>query len=90
MTGKVVNMLPKKQAIVQIGNQKLRAQLDASLTSGEHYLMQVKQINNNSVLKVISDRPLSSTENIIKVLKAVDKSPTALNISMVQQLINRG
>lgn len=51
--GKINQLLPNQMAEVQIGNQKVLANLETPLQSGERYLFQVQQNLGNMLLKVL-------------------------------------
>ena len=51
--GKINKLYPNQMAEVQIGNQKVLANLEAPLQAGERYLLQVQQNLGNILLKDI-------------------------------------
>lgn len=68
--GKIIKLYPNQLAEVQIGNQKILANIEAPLQTGERYMLQVQQNIDNLLLKVL-DLP-STTE--------VNKQETAKQI----------
>ena len=60
--GKINKLYPNQMAEVQIGNQKILANIEAPLQTGERYLLQVQQNIDNILLKVL-DLPASSKVN---------------------------
>ena len=57
--GKINKLYPNQMAEVQIGNQKILANVDAPLQTGERYLLQVQQNIGNLLLKVLDSQPSS-------------------------------
>ena len=51
--GKINQLFPNQMAEVQIGNQKVLANLETPLQAGERYLLQVQQNLGNILLKVL-------------------------------------
>ncbi|MCP3026138.1 hypothetical protein [Halobacillus sp. A5] len=88
--GEIKEILPGNKAVVKINHQTMKAQLDTPLTKGERYLMQVKHLDEQPLLKVLSVNPSSSNESLIHVLQSIEKKPTKTNISFLQQLLKRG
>ena len=58
--GKINKLYPNQMAEVQIGNQKIVANLEAPLQTGERYLLQVQQNTGHLLLKVV-DSPATPT-----------------------------
>ncbi|GGF11171.1 hypothetical protein GCM10010954_07230 [Halobacillus andaensis] len=90
ISAKVVDILPKNQAVVQLGSQTIKAQLETSLTNGERYLLQVKQLGEPPLLKVMSSKPAHSNEGLLHLLKAMDQKPTKANMAMLQKITKEG
>lgn len=55
--GKINQLFPNQMAEVQIGNQKVLANLETPLQTGERYLLQVQQNLGNILLKVLEANP---------------------------------
>lgn len=62
MSGKITMLYPNQIAEVQIGSQKVIAQLDAPLSTNEQYWFQVQPGEGKIHLKVISHLSNSSTQ----------------------------
>ncbi len=60
--GKINTLYPNQIAEVQIGHQKIVAQLETPLQTGERYLLQVQQHTGHLLLKVV-DSPATPTMN---------------------------
>lgn len=60
--GKINTLYPNQMAEVQIGHQKIVAQLETPLQEGERYLFQVQQHTGHLLLKVV-DSPATPTMN---------------------------
>ena len=58
--GKINKLYPNQMAEVQIGNQKILANVDAPLQTGERYLLQVQQNIGNLLLKVLDSEATSN------------------------------
>lgn len=75
-TGQVVKLLPNQIAEVQIGNQKVKAQLEAPLLTGERYWFEVKPSDGKIHLKVLSNhegiRQKDSTSSPDVLLRNMD------------------
>jgi hypothetical protein len=59
--GQIIKHLPEQQALVQIGNLKVIAQMENDLTPGEGAWLQVQQAGHPAVLKILRTRDRSST-----------------------------
>ncbi|MBB6452941.1 hypothetical protein HNQ94_001387 [Salirhabdus euzebyi] len=68
ITGKVEKFYPDNKVLVQIGNQKLIAQLESQLQANMRYIFQVKQTKPYLLLQVISEKPIKNLKDIPSVL----------------------
>ncbi|MGP4075587.1 hypothetical protein [Halobacillus sp. K22] len=71
INGKVLELLPQNRAVVQLGAQQVKAQLEVSLTKGITYLFQVSSTDQKIQLKVMSE--LGETYGKSTVRQLLDK-----------------
>lgn len=87
--GKILKIYPNNKAQIQIGAQKMIAQLQASLSIGERYHFQVQAAEEFIHLKVIGESLTSQPEaNVEKLLESLNIKTSKANINFVQSLIN--
>ncbi|MTW86650.1 hypothetical protein F3157_13415 [Virgibacillus dakarensis] len=86
--GKVLHLYPNNKAQIQIGTQKMIAQLEASLTIGETYHFQVQATDDIIRLKVLGDKVKSNmTDNVMNLLKQLGLKATKQNKALIQILM---
>ncbi|WP_404452601.1 hypothetical protein LG329_00465 [Virgibacillus necropolis] len=86
--GKIVKLYPNNKAQIQIGSQKMVAQLEASLTIGENYHFQVKTNANVTHLKVLGEQlKRNMSNNMQMLLKELGIKATKADIPLIQQLM---
>ncbi|MFC7061227.1 hypothetical protein [Halobacillus seohaensis] len=90
ISGKIVELLPKNQAVVQLNGQNIKAQLDTPLTKGERYMLQVTSTNDLPYLKMVSQKPMASSKTIVDLLKQAGLKASSGNIKMLQHLTKTG
>lgn len=88
LRGRVVEVLPKNEAIVQHGQQKVSVQVQSHLTKGSSYLFHVEKVDPVLSLKVV---PLSSLnddgQEPIVMLKQLDVDITKTNINFLKDML---
>ena len=89
INGKILKLYPEQIAEVQIGNQKMIAQLEAPLSANERYWFQVQPGEGKVHLKVIG---LGSEEkgqpgSLVKILGEFGMQPTKENLELVRFFI---
>ncbi|MGG7618834.1 hypothetical protein [Bacillus coreaensis] len=67
--GKVLKLFPNQTAEVQVGSQKVIAQLEIPLTAGERYWFQVQQGEGQVHLKVLTEGKGTGNANLEGLLK---------------------
>ncbi|MGS2776831.1 hypothetical protein ACVBAX_05580 [Robertmurraya sp. GLU-23] len=67
--GKVLKLFPNQTAEVQVGSQKVIAQLEIPLTAGERYWFQVQQGEGQVHLKVLTEGKGTGNTNLEGLLK---------------------
>lgn len=67
--GKVLKLFPNQTAEVQVGSQKVIAQLEIPLTAGERYWFQVQQGEGQVHLKVLTEGKGTGNSNLEALLK---------------------
>lgn len=87
--GKIIKIYPDNKAQIQLGSQKLIAQLEASLTIGERYHFQVQTTDDLIHLKVLGEQ-LNNEERINSknLLHQLGLRATKSNATFMQSLIN--
>ncbi|MGP4059810.1 hypothetical protein [Halobacillus sp. H74] len=90
MSGKVVELMPDNRAIVQLGKQKVHAQLETPLTKGNAYLFQVERTDPLLLLKAIKGTPASSGRNDIQqLLKQLGVPLTKHNSLFLKEILQQ-
>ncbi|WP_281975575.1 hypothetical protein [Halobacillus litoralis] len=90
MSGKVVELMPDNRAIVQLGKQKVHAQLETPLTKGNAYLFQVEKTDPLLLLKAIKGTPVSSGRNDIQqLLKQLGVPLTKHNSLFLKEILQQ-
>lgn len=86
--GHILGLYPGNKASIQIGNQKLIAQLEAPLNSGEKYHFQVQTSDDVILLKVIGEKSVKQTiQTSSDLLKQLGFKPSAHHASLVHRLM---
>ncbi|PAV29984.1 hypothetical protein CIL05_08895 [Virgibacillus profundi] len=87
--GEILKIYPDNKAQIQLGAQKMVAQLEASLMIGEKYHFQVKTTDDVIHLKVLGDRIKGSdTANTINLIKQLGLGSSKVNTAFIQTLLN--
>ncbi|GAA0495480.1 hypothetical protein GCM10008986_22780 [Salinibacillus aidingensis] len=68
VTGKVEKFLPQNKAMIQMGGQKLIAQLEHFLQANKRYVFQVKQASPFVKLQVVSEKPVKNQQESAAIL----------------------
>jgi|GEM_PF-4635370 len=90
INGKIQELLPQNRAVVQLGSQKVTAQLEASLSKGKSYLFQVGSTDQKIQLKVITQLGESQRNSTVKqLLNGLGIKPTKENRLLTSQLIKK-
>lgn len=89
INGKIIKLFPEQVAEVQIGNQKLIAQLEAPLSANERYWFQVQPGEGKVHLKVISSSGDDSGQpsSLTRILAEYSLQPTKENLDLVRFFI---
>lgn len=87
--GKIVKLFPNNKAQIQLGTQKMIAQLEASLTVGGKYHFQVQASDNVIHLKVIGEQLKNQANvNMMSLMRQLGLHATKSNIALMQSLIS--
>ncbi|SEQ58962.1 hypothetical protein SAMN05216232_2781 [Virgibacillus subterraneus] len=87
--GKIVKLFPDNKAQIQLGTQKMIAQLEASLAVGGKYHFQVQASDNVIHLKVIGEQLKNqSNTNMVSLIRQLGLKPTKTNVALMQSLIS--
>ncbi|ASF39448.1 hypothetical protein CEH05_10040 [Halobacillus halophilus] len=90
INGKILELLPQNRAVVQLGSQQVKAQLEASLSKGKSYLFQVGSTDQKIQLKVITQLGESQRDSTVKqLLDELGIKPTKENRLLTSQLIKK-
>ena len=89
INGKILKLYPEQVAEVQIGNQKMIAQLEAPLSANERYWFQVQPGEGKVHLKVISSGAEDKGQpgSLSKILGEFSMQPTKENLELVRFFI---
>ncbi|HLQ73900.1 MAG TPA: hypothetical protein VK125_06670 [Bacillota bacterium] len=68
--GKIIKIHPNNQAQLQLGSQVINAQLEAPLSVGNHYYLQVESVEDAIHLKVVSGH-LSANQSVSERVEAL-------------------
>lgn len=86
--GKILKIYPNQKAEIQLGSQKLVAELEASLTIGKTYLFQVRGIKDVVHLQVIEEQGTADLlGSIASLLKQLGLKSTKANIALTEALL---
>lgn len=87
--GKILKIYPNNRAELQIGSQRMVAQLEAPLVVGERYHFQVANTKDVVELKVIgTNLKNASLQNATQLLNDLNIKTTRPTVQFVQMLIN--
>ncbi|UJL47921.1 hypothetical protein KFZ58_08755 [Virgibacillus sp. NKC19-16] len=87
--GKIVKLYPDNKAQLQLGSQRMVAQLEAALSTGEKYHFQVRTKDNAIHLKVLGEQLKNRTqENVTQLLHQLGLKVSKANTAFVQTLIH--
>ncbi|MCA1009218.1 hypothetical protein [Halobacillus halophilus] len=90
INGKILELLPQNRAVVQLGSQQVKAQLETSLTKGKSYLFKVGSIDQKIQLKVITQLGDSQGNSTVKqLLNELGIKPTKENRLLTSRLIKK-
>lgn len=82
--GKVLKLFPNKTAEVQVGSQKVIAQLEIPLSAGERYWFQVQQGEGQVHLKVLTEGKGTGNANLEGLLKQFSIPETKTSIAILR------
>lgn len=88
ISGKVLKLFPNQMAEVQVGSQKIIAQLEVGLTVNDRHFFQVQSIDGQVQLKVLESPSLNGKQPPLEnLLKQLNLPVTKENISLLQFFI---
>lgn len=92
INGKILKIFPNNNAQIQLGNQVMIAQIEASLAEGKHYYFHVESTDDQIHLKVINQKKNGSEQVSIRELMNylglnINKSTTNLLQSLMDEKI---
>lgn len=89
INGKIIKLYPEQVAEVQIGNQKMIAQLEAPLSANERYWFQVQPGEGKVHLKVVGKgaEDKGQPASLAKILAEFSMQPTKENMDLVRFFI---
>lgn len=82
--GKVLKLFPNQTAEVQVGSQKVIAQLEIPLSAGERYWFQVQQGEGQVHLKVLTEGKGTGNANLEGLLKQFSIPETKTSIAILR------
>jgi hypothetical protein len=82
--GKVLKLFPNQTAEVQVGSQKVIAQLEVPLSAGERYWFQVQQGEGQVHLKVLTEGRGAGYDNLDGLLKQFSIPETKTSIALLR------
>src|SRR5690625_250698 len=86
--GKILKIYPYNKAQIQLGSQKMTAQLEASLTTGQQYHFQVQAMDDVIRLKVLVEQiPNQLQENVQNIMQQLGLKTTKTSVLLIQELI---
>src|SRR5690625_4672943 len=86
--GKILKLYPYNKAQIQLGSQKMTAQLEASLTIGQQYHFQVQAMDDAIRLKVLVEQiPNQLQENVQNIMQQLGLKTTKTSVVLMQVLI---
>lgn len=89
INGKILKLFPERMAEVQIGSQKLIAQLEAPLSTNERYWLQVQPGDGNKIqLKVMAAaEDTRQSEGLGKILRGLSVPVTKENLELIRYFV---
>lgn len=88
LSAKILKLYPDQKAEIQIGNDRLIAQLEAPLTVGNRYHLQVYMQNNTVYLKVLNEQQhVNQESNVQQLLNKLGLKDGKIETSFVQKLL---
>ncbi|GAA5415090.1 hypothetical protein Pryu01_00114 [Paraliobacillus ryukyuensis] len=89
LLGKVLEIYPNQRASIQLGNQKVIAQLKTALSLDSNYWFQVQSNDQMLHLKVVTDQPgtKSMEQQVVALLKQLKLPLSKANIQFVRNLM---
>lgn len=88
--GKILKLFPNNKAQIQLGGQKMTAQLNASLTIGEKYFFQVQSTDDVIHLKVLGEEKHRQLRmNAGALLEHLGFKQSKSNMALMEQLLQR-
>ncbi|SFB20614.1 hypothetical protein SAMN04488072_109173 [Lentibacillus halodurans] len=86
--GKIMKLYPNQKAQIQLGTQKVIAQLEASLSAGGKYHFQVQPSDDVVHLRVIGEQLQNhSSQNMMALLQQLGMKTSGSNVALLQALI---
>ena len=85
--GKINKLFPHQMAEVQIGSQKMIANLSIPLSLDKQYWFQVKNTNEKPILKVLAEPRESDKVSVTNLLKPLSLPETKENKALIQSLL---
>ncbi|WP_233879117.1 hypothetical protein [Virgibacillus halodenitrificans] len=90
LKGHILKIFPDNKALIQLGNKRMNAQLEASLTIGGRYHFLVTSTDHMVRLKVLGKISKSKgKENIDELINHLGLKVTKYSTSLVDELINK-
>ncbi|MDC3416411.1 hypothetical protein [Aquibacillus salsiterrae] len=89
LIGKVLKLFPNNQAEIILAGKPMVAKLFASLSSNKHYWFQVESTGNAPHLRVISNQPITSSNQVEQLLLEFGLTNAEENRRLVRGLIDR-
>lgn len=87
--GKIIKLYPNSKAEIQLGSQRMIAQVKASLTIGGKYHFQVQTSDDVIHLKVLGDQLRSEEQlNLKDLLQQLGLKTTKLNMAFIKSLMH--
>ncbi len=88
--GRIVKLYPNNKANIQLGTNKLIAQLEASLAVGENYHFQVQSSEDMIHLRVLGDAlTYKNQANLLELLQHLGIKATKVNQDFVRSLLEK-
>jgi hypothetical protein len=85
ISGKVLKLFPNQMAEVQVGSQKIVAQLEVGLSVNDRHFFQVQSVDGQIHLKVLESPGLNGKQpSVENLLKQLSLPVTKENISLLQ------
>ncbi|MFD1360322.1 hypothetical protein [Lentibacillus salinarum] len=89
MQGQIMQLYPNQKAQIQLGSQKVIAQLEASLSAGGKYHFQVQPSDDVIHLRVIGEQLQNQgSQNVMALLRRLGLKASRSNAGLLQALIN--